>query len=268
MSEEQKTQREIELDKREKDLESFKKELLTVHEQLKAKAEFHNALEEKGIRTVEDLESYKPQAEEETKTKTEEVKVPEKPGADSGQVAKLTEELTTTKKALQRVQIQMQTDKLISQIKAEIKDKPEYAMLAKGLDESIAFNILRSQFQDKSNNINKPLTDYLKPAEKQLRDFYQRLGGQLPDEQKKGADVKLDLLDNDPMKQGSQPPAEKKSEAEAGNKPIDFPSLPDGGTTEEKPDLGKKIQEMGKHPITGKYDQDIAFEKFLESSGL
>ena len=259
MTEEKKTEKEMELDKREAELNKFKEDLLKVHEQLKPQAEMFNSLKEQGIETVDDLTSALTTAKKETETKPAEGTTSMPTLGDNSENEKLKKEVQDLKGMVQRQSIQMQTNRLFSDIKAEIKDKPEFALLAKGINENIAFNILRSQEADKQKGLNKPLTHYLQGAEKDLRDFYTQLGGKIEEGKPQGEQSTNQTPQaSQDTSAGSQGSSEEKS-------PISFPSLPSHGTGDDKPqnDLAKKFQEDGKNPITGKYDADLAFNKFV-----
>ena len=248
-TEEQKTEREIKLEEREKANKEWEKKALIVHNQLKDKAELFNALKERGIESADQLvEKLSSQEKEEPKVE-ETLKMPTT--ESNSEVEDLKKKYANMEQKLQRQEVQMRTDRLMNEIKAEMKDKKEYSFLQKGLDEKTAYDILRLQHADKEKGINKSLTDYMKMGEEHYKNEFIRLGGKI--EEKKEGEFQSE----------EAPTSSQITSTSSQDGPIDFPTLPASGSGEDvKPDLRAKIEKMGTNPITKKYDDDLAFDNY------
>ena len=231
-------------------LNQFRNELLGVHNQLKPLANLFNALKEKGIESVEDfnlaLEMNKNEDNYEQEDKMIETN---NETNNEDKVKKLEEIVEKQGRMIQQQETQMKVNRLMSDIKAEMGDKPEYQLLRKALNENITYNILRSQAHDEEKGLKKELSHYLGVAEKDLRGFYTKLGGT--------------------VEEGKKPEGEEKSvvsSPESLKKPIDFPSLPaSGGSDAPSEDVSKTILKLGENKQTGKFDQEVAFDKFIDN---
>ena len=249
------TDAQIKADQEKAKLDDYKAQLLKVHEQLKPQAELFNALKERGIDSVEGLTQALAKNKVEEKSDDTSVTMPEEPSNESSdRVSQLEELVRKQGQMIQNQQAQMQTSKLMGQIQAEIKDKPEYALLSKGLNEQMAYNILRAKENDRQNGLNKDLSHYLQSTEKELRGFFEKLGGELKTEgESQSGETNL--------------VAPQKKEDSSEKSLIDFPTLPGGGGGETpKSNPAEAIQKLGTNPLTKKYDDSVAFEKFLTKS--
>ena len=228
-------------------LDKYRDDLIAVQQQLEPKAELFNALKERGISSVDELSmalAKKPEPEKEAV-------IPEAPKtqAISPEIERLEKTIKEQGEMIQQQNTQMKVTRLMSDIKAEMGDKPEYQLLRKALNENIAYNILRSQAHDEEKGLKKELSHYLGVAEKDLRGFYTKLGGTI--------------------EEGKKPEGEEKSvvsSPESLKKPIDFPSLPaSGGSDAPNEDVSKTILKLGENKQTGKFDQEVAFDKFIDN---
>ena len=248
MSEEQKANEHYDLEKEKEKNEKFRADLIKVHTQLKAKAELFNALSEDGITTADQYTNSKSKKSE----KEDEVSIPEITENNDSEVAELKKMVEKQGQMLQRQDVQMRTDRLISEIRAEIKDKPEFTLTGKALNESIAYNILRAQEADKEKGITKNLTDYLKNTEGELKSFFTKLGGKVEDKpagESTSGESTTAPQDNPTSNDG----------------PIDFPSLPATGSGEStKSDPVEELKKLGTNPKTGRFDERLAFQKDLD----
>ena len=252
-TEENKATDQINLEQEKAKLEKFKKDLISVHEQLKTKTDLFNALKERGIESADQLTEKLTAQTKDEPAKENTLKVPDNPGAGNAEVEELKKIVEKQGLMLQRQEAQMQTNKLISEIQAEIKDKPEFALLGKALNESIAYNILRAQEADKEKGITKPLADYLKGTEAELKGFFTKLGGKIED-QPAGESTSGVATQNAPQK-----------DTGSSDNLIDMPTLPATGSGEDtKTDPAQELIKSGTDPVTGKYDERQAFETDLK----
>ena len=237
------------LKKERAELDQYKKELMGVHDKLKGQVDLFNAMKERGIESKDDLELALLQKKTED-AKEDKVDMPTNPTTEDNSEWK--QKYDEQQQVINQLVAQRQTDQLINQIRMEIKDKPEYALLEKGLNESIAYNILRAQHADKEKGLtNKPLSDYLKSAEEDLRGFFTKLGGEIKTEGEQSSGQK-------PQETSPQPTAGQDKSL------IDFPSLPSGGSDKgSKEDPMEALKKAGTNPVTGKFSDKLAFEKDL-----
>ena len=248
-SEVQKTEEEMKLEQEKKEWNKFKSDLLVIHKQLAPKAELFKALEERGITSVDQLEEkFATQVKENEPKKEEDLKMPST--GNNEEIEAMKKQPAEQQKTIQQQGLQMQTSRLMSDIKEEIKDKPEFALLSKALDENIAYNILRSKEADKEKGITKPLSEYLKGTETQLKGFFTKLGGKM-EESKEGE------------QKAEEPTANPTGSSDS---PIDFPSLPASGgdETDSKNDQQANFIKKATDPVTGKFDERTAFENDLK----
>ena len=233
------------------ELEKFRDDLLTVHKQLEPKAMLFQELEKRGITSVENLNmlnSAREPKKEETVVEQTNKEMQSDLGSQDAKDKRI-EQLEGDVEQMRDIIVQQdtryQTDKMLTQIKNETKDKPDYALTSKAVDENIAHNILHRMQADKKEGKELPLKHYLDDTEKNLRGFYTKLGGTL--EESKAIPQS----------------AEKKSE-QSGS--INFPSLPASSDQSSKPEKGsyQKFLEKGRDPVTGIVDQNKAFESDLQ----
>ena len=266
-----KTQRELDLDKREAELNKFKKDLMGVHDTLKGQADLFNALKEQGVETADDLTTMlSAQKQETAPTPTADVKMPSM--GNNTEVAELKKTVEQLSQKLQQQGLQMQTGRLMSDIKAKIANNPEYQLLAKGLNEGIAFNLLRQIENDKAGGKEKDLEHYLKPAEQELRTFYTQLGGKIEEKKSESPDP---LFGSVPQQQSegkteTGPPAQQNSPdnpaSSSGSSAISFPSLPSHGSGDSgagQASVKDRILSLGKNPVTGKFDDSAKHLKTI-----
>lgn len=237
-------------------LDKYKQDLLKVHGQLKAKSELFNALQERGIQSADQLQEALEKPKDEDK-KLDFPSSPEPNKSSSSDVEELKALVLKQQDQIQQQQARMDTDRLMGEIRTEIKDKPEYALLDKGLNESIAYNILRARAQDKEKGLtNKPLTDYLKSTESELRAFFGKLGGKIEGGQEQGKSAGA-----------REETAPSRQSTPSENSLIDFPTLPESGdSTDKKPNLVAEIEQMGTDKRTKRFDDRQAFEGFLQKN--
>ena len=257
MTDVKKTEDEIKLEQEKAKLEKFKADLLKVHEQLKGKADLFNALKERGIESADQLtEKLTAQTKDDPQDDT--LKIPDNPGAGNAEVAELKKLVEKQGQMLQRQNLQMETNKLISEIQTEIKDKPEFTLIGKALNESIAYNILRAREADKEKGITKPLAEYLKGTEGELKNFFTKLGGKVEDKPAGESSS------------GVATQATPQTDTGSSDKLIDFPSLPatGSGETTSSNEQQEKFIKNATDPVTGKFDERVAFENDLKENNF
>ena len=220
-------------------LVAYQKQLSATYEQLKPKVDLFNALKEQGITTVEQLkaamaEKAPASTEGEGKDKEDDKVFETVAEAGADEITTLKEQVSKLTQVVQRQALEAEANTLMGNIKSEIKDKKEYSMLSKALDPSMAYNIMRQQAADKEKKVNKPLTDYLNASEKQLREFYVKLGGKVE------------------MKQESKPTGT-----------LEFPAHPtssEGGGDLDSEARKQAFLKSGANAV-GEFDREIALKK-------
>ena len=268
-------------------LDKYRNDLIGVHNQLKAKSDLLTALEGHGITTVTELaEKMKGSSTQSHNLALSEAEDLNTSGVENlSEVDELKAEIEELRSKNESFELQLtqqdmtiRTDRLQSQIKAEIAGKPEYSLLEKALDGNISRNILSQMQRDLQENKKFDLSHYIKTAEDNLRSFYTKLGGSV-ENTVTGGNVQVPgttqqtapAVNTPPAPAVNTPPApavtpEKKSVAPGG--PINFPSLPStstgGQVSPSNPkEAYNKYLEKGRDPITGITDENRAFEAEL-----
>ena len=168
-----------EYDNERKQLETFRSQLLDAHSVIKKKADMLDRLKERGIGDIEGLDSFlKSKAEkEEGATHTELKKVEDEIKGDS-EVKKLREEMGQMKELLFRQNDALSSQRTLSDVKELIKDKPEYALVSKMLNDRMALSIYKQVEADKQRGGDGGIEKILKATEAELRSVYGKMTGQ------------------------------------------------------------------------------------------
>ena len=265
------------------ELTKFREDLLKVHETLKGQADLLTALQGYGITNVNELatkmQSGTQQTQQQTDVENQADEISQGSGeGDNDRLTKLEGENEYLRDQVSQMNIAMRTDRLQNQIMNEIKGKPEYSLLEKAMDSNIANRIMYQMHQDQQQGKQFDLTHYLQDSEKNLKAFYQKLGGQLPattpapGQQQPGQDgAQVSQMPSDANK-GTIPtmPTPPQGGDSAQKKTVGgvtFPSLPSAGGDGQTASKNsyKNYLEKGRNPLTGKVDEDIAFEKNLQT---
>ena len=255
------------LNKRQAELDKYRQDLLKVQETLKPQAEIFNLLKDKGINDVNDLQVALTPTNSPATPPKEDEKTSMPTLGDNSEVEDLKKQVEQLNQTVQNQNYQIRTDRLMSEIKANISGNSEYQLLEKGLNENIAYNLLRQIEKDKSDGFTRDLEHYLKPAEKELRSFYEKLGGKIEEKKSDGGGAGESTL-------FPKPPANQEENKASNDGTISFPTLPSHGSGDSSGDnksMRDKILDLGKNPRRPQdFDSDRAFNALVqeaESSG-
>ena len=272
---------EQEILKREKELNEYKDKLVSAHTAIKEKTDLLNGLHEMGIKSADELNKVRGLKDANTDidkqvslldNTTKPEKAPEEDVFGAGfdpsaeKIAGLEKKLAKQDQDISQLTQVIRGDRLMSEVRAEIKDKPEYQLLNKGINESVVNGILRQMDADSKSGKPKALAEYLKKAEGDFRKFYTTLGGKIEEKNPNlpFADVKAPVGNFNavpakpaapaPQADGKIPEVPKMASAQ-----VQMPSFGTGAPV-QKNDVMDKVKV--RH---GAIDDDEAFNAHLQS---
>ena len=233
------------------ELDKYKADLLRVHAEVQAKAEMLNALRQKGITNKAGLEKHlaeaaeanTAQAEDNISLPTPNLSNPE--AAEAEDYATLKKEVENLKQLTGNQALKLRTNDLRAEIDKATANNPQLAFTKKGINEAVLHDIIREQDRDAKDNQPKPLEHYLNKTETLFRDFYKKLGGQIPHELNQQTQTSTSAPN--PNGQIQMP---------------DAPTLPASAATTPTPD-----KPLGINP-RGHFDPELAADQFLSQQGL
>ena len=205
-------------------LDTYRKQLADVHQELKRKSDLVEGLKTLGINTIQDFQEYNKTAAAQQEPAQEPEEAPWEPPQDDLLVSdaekKLTDKIAQIEKQNFRLQHLIERKDFREQIKESIKGNEDYQFLAKKLDDDrVIDNIMytRHQYQQQYKQ-ELPLEDALKFAEKSLRDVFKSLGGQI--------EKPIDPFTKPQVKRGMAAQVEQESPLEKPQRPSAFPPTP------------------------------------------